>query len=111
MSFGIMNKRASLIKTTISKDEEGFSTKTYEIVASFRCYREGRHGSLKWANLSQFSEATDLFRFRYIPNLKVSTDLILLCEGERFSIISVEDVKGKGLYVEVLGKKLEETYG
>lgn len=111
MSYGVMNKRASLIRQTISKDNAGFTTKSDEVVASFRCYREGRHGSLRWANLAHFSEATDLFRFRRIPNLEVSTELTLVCEGERFSIISVEDVKGKGMYIEVLGKKLEETNG
>jgi len=111
MSYGLMNKRATLIRTTISKDNAGFSAKSDEVVASFRCYREGRHGSLRWANLSHFSEATDLFRFRRIPNLHVETNLILVCEGERFSIISVEDVKGKGMYIEVLAKKVVTSNG
>ena len=51
-----------------------------------------------------FSEATDLFRFRVIPGVFVTTDLALLCDGDRFEITSVEDVKGRGMYLEVMAK-------
>lgn len=53
-----------------------------------------------------FSEATDLFRFRTIPGVRVTTDCFILCDGDRFDITSVEDVKGKGMYIEVLAKKV-----
>ena len=82
-----------------------------EILASVRVYREGRHGSQRWANLATFSEATDLFRFRVIPGLVVSTDHIIVCDGGRYNITSVEDVKGRGMYIEVLAKKVESTNG
>ena len=49
-------------------------------------------------------EATDLFRFRVIPGVSVTTDLALLCDGDRFEITSVEDVKGRGMYLEVMAK-------
>lgn len=82
-----------------------------EILASVRVYREGRHGSDRWANLAAFSETTDLFRFRCIPGLTVTTDHILVCEDGRFEITSVEDVKGRGMYTEVLAKKVVATSG
>lgn len=69
-----------------------------------RAYREGRHGSERWANMAAFWEATDLFRFRVIPGVSVTTDLALLCDGDRFEITSVEDVKGRGMYLEVMAK-------
>ena len=34
-----------------------------------------------------------------------------LCNEERFNIISVEDVKGRGMYTEVLAKKVVATSG
>ena len=43
--------------------------------------------------------------------MTVSTAYTLVCCGERFSIISVEDVKGRGMYVEVLAKKVVATSG
>ena len=93
------------------KDSEGFSSKRETVLAFIRVYREGRHGSERWANLAAFSEATDLFRFRTIPDLKITTDHFILCNEERFNIISVEDVKGRGMYTEVLAKKVVATSG
>lgn len=109
MSFGKMNAFIDLIQTQMVKDTEGFSMETDVVVASIRGYREGRHGTEKWANRAVFSDATDLFRFRAIPNIEVTTDKVIICEGKRFEIISVEDVKGRGMYVEVLGKKVEAS--
>ena len=111
MSFGKMNGFADIISVKRVKDSEGFSTTVDEILASVRVYREGRHCSQRWANLATFSEATDLFRFRVIPGLVVSTDHIIVCDGGRYNITSVEDVKGRGMYIEVLAKKVESTNG
>ena len=111
MSFGKMNGFADIVETRQIKDSEGFSTTQDEVLASARVYREGRHGSQRWANLAAFSEATDLFRFRCIPGLTVTTDHFLICDGERFNIISVENVKGRGMYIEVLAKRSEPTIG
>ena len=111
MSFGKMNGCADIVATKRIKDSEGFSTAAEEILASVRVYREGRHGSQRWANLAVFSEATDLFRFRTIPGVAVSTDHIIVCGGDRYEITSVEDVKGRGMYLEVLAKKVVATVG
>ena len=78
-------------------------------MARIRAYREGRHGSEKWANRAVFSEATDLFRFRTIPGLKISTDMRILCNSAVFEITSVEDVKGRVMYVEVLCKEVQPS--
>lgn len=111
MSFGKMNGFADIVKTRQVKDSEGFTSTEDEVLASVRVYREGRHGSRRWANLAAFSVATDLFRFRCIPGLSITTDHILVCEDGRFEITSVEDVKGKGMYIEVLVKKVVATDG
>lgn len=111
MSFGKMNGFADIVKTKQVKDSEGFTQSEDEVLASIRVYREGRHGSQRWANLAAFSEATDLFRFRRIPGLTVTTDHILVTEGGRYDIVSVENVKGRGMYIEVLAKRSESTVG
>lgn len=100
------------IKTlTNTKDGEGFSTTAETTLATVRVYREGRHGTEKWANLASFSEATDLFRFRKIPGLTVTTEHFIVCDGERYDITSVDDVRGKGMYLEVLAKKAVSSVG
>ena len=111
MSFGKMNTFVDIVSVTKKKDREGFTVDSEEVLASVRAYREGRHGSQRWANLAAFSEATDLFRFRSIPGIGVTTDHVLVCEDGRFDITSVEDVKSRGMYVEVLAKKVVSTVG
>ena len=111
MSYGKMNSFMEIVLPTTIKDEEGFTTQGDSVLASIRAYREGRHGTQKWANRAAFSEATDLFRFRTIPGLSVTTAMAIVCDGERFDIISVEDVSGRGMYVEVLAKKTEGANG
>ncbi len=111
MSFGKMNTFIELGVFRKDVDQDGFATSVYERIAVVRAYREGRHGSQRWANLASFSEATDLFRFRVIPGVILTTDYTLLCCGETFDITSVEDVKGRGMYIEVLAKKVVATNG
>ena len=111
MSFGKMNGFADIVKTKQVKDSEGFTHSEDEVLASSRVYQEGRHGSQRWANLAAFSEATDLFRFRCIPGLTVTTDHVLITEDGRYDIVSVESVKGRGMYIEVLAKRSESTVG
>ena len=109
MSFGKMNTQIQIMRKRVAIDDEGFQTETDVVVATVRAYREGRHGSEKWANRAAFSEATDLFRFRTIPGVKISTDMRLLCDGSAFEITSVEDVKGRGMYIEVLAKEVQPS--
>jgi head-tail adaptor len=109
MSFGKMNTIIDLIEKRTVRDSEGFSTETDIVLASVRAYREGRHGNEKWANRAQFSEATDLFQFRCIPSVAVTTAMVIVNGDGRFEITSVEDVKGRGMYIQVLAKEVKPS--
>ena len=111
MSFGKMYTFIDIISVETVKDSEGFSKPTDTIVASVRAYKEDRHGNEKWANRATFSEATALFCFRKIPDIPVSTKMVIACSDGRYEITSVEDVKGKGMYIEVLAKKVVASSG
>lgn len=111
MGVGQMNKKAEIIEIIKSKDPAGFSVEVINTLASIRCYVEGRHGNERWANLSTFSEATDLFRFRKIPNLKVTTKMSIVYDNSRYDILSVESVHGREMYIEVLAKRSEPSCG
>lgn len=104
-----MNTFIQIVRKNFSADDEGFKAENDEVLAAVRAYREGRHGSEKWANRAVFSEATDLFRFRTIPHLEITTEMAVLCGEKRFEITSVEDVKGRGMYVEILAKEVEPS--
>ena len=75
----------------------------------FHAYREGRHGSEKWTNRASFTDATDLFRFRTIPGIIPTTDMMLMVDNRRFEITSVENVKGRGMYIEILAKEVKPS--
>jgi head-tail adaptor len=109
MSFGKMNTFIDIIERVTIKDSEGFSTEVDNILASIKAYREGRHGTEKWANRATFSDATDLFRFRSIPGVTITTSMVMANGDGRFEITSVEDVKGRGMYIEVLAREVKPS--
>lgn len=104
-----MNTFIDIISTVPIKDKEGFSTKGDNILASVRAYKEDRHGSERWANMASFSTASCQFRFRKISGLKVTTEMVIVCDDGRYQILSVEDVRSRGMYIEVLTEKIEPT--
>lgn len=106
MSFGKMNTNIRIMQKQTITDDDGFKTDVKIEIANIRAYREGRHGSEKWSNMAAFSSASDLFRFRVIPGATVTTAMQILCDGHAFEITSVEDVKGRGMYLEVLAKEV-----
>ena len=106
MSFGRMNTFIEIISATPTKDVEGFVTTGDTVLANVRAYFEPKNTTEKWRNNAAFSEATALFRFRAIPGVTVDATMIIICAGERYRVISAEDVRGRGLYLEVLGTKI-----
>ena len=106
MSFGKMDTLIDIITTEPVKDSEGFTSSGDTVLASVRAYREEQHGSEKWANRAAFSTATALFRFRMIPGISITADLVIVCADGRYNITSVEDVSGREMYVEVLAERV-----
>lgn len=104
-----MNTFIDIITTAPVKDADGFVTQGDHVIASIRAYKEDRHGNERWANMAVFSEATALFRFRKIPGTEVTTSLFVVCGDGRYRIVSAENVRGRGMYVEVLAEKQEGT--
>lgn len=104
-----MNTLIDIIRTIPVKDSEGFAAESDTVLATVRAYKEDRHGDERWANMAAFSTASALFRFRVIPGLAVSTSLFISCADGRYRILSAENVRGRGIYVEVLTEKLEPS--
>ena len=111
MSFGKMRTPIQLVRTVKSTDSEGFTTNPDVVLASVHAYCEQKNMSERWKNSAVFSEATALFRFRYLPSVLVDSTLTLLADGKRYDIISVENVRNRGMYYEVLAKRVEGSDG
>ncbi len=106
MGFGKMKTFIDITTREIVKDSESFSEETDRILASVRAYKEERFGSKMWANRAAFSEASSLFRFRKIPGLEIKPKMFIVCSDGRYEVISVENIKNRDMYIEVLTKKV-----
>ena len=102
MSFGKMNTFIDIISTEPTKDADGFVNHGDTVLASVRAYFEQKNSTEKWRNMSQSSEINTLFRLRVVPDLELNNRHVIACEGKRYNIFSVENVKGRGMYLEVL---------
>ena len=58
-------------------------------------------------NIAEYCDLLE--KLKTIPNVEVTTEMRILCDGSVFEISSVEDVKGRGMYVEVLAKEVEPS--
>lgn len=111
MGLGLMNKKAMLCERQKQIDSDGFRRANFRVLYEIRVFVEEKHGSERWANLAKFFEATDIFRFRVIPNFNVTTSHFILFNGQEYNILSVENIKGKSMYLEVLAKRVVASSG
>ena len=110
MSYGKMATPIVINCVRHEKDEDGFARAKEIPIASARAYFETKNSTEKWANSAVLKNATALFRFRYLPEVKLDTSMVIECMGERYNIVSVENIRQKNMYYEVIGK-LVETVG
>jgi len=104
MSFGKLNAFIEIVSSKQTKDAEGFAASGDTVLANVRAYFEPKNSTERWRNNAVFAEATALFRFRIIPGMKIETSHFILCGGERYNILSVEDVRQRGMYIEAFAK-------
>lgn len=109
MSFGKMQAFIDIVQTELTKDADGFATSGDTVLASVRAYKEDRHGTKMWANRAVFSDASCLFWFRTIPDVEITTKLVIICNQIRYKILSVEDIRERRMYIECLCDRLEAS--
>lgn len=106
MSLGKMNKVIEIVSSASEKDAEGFAIPADTVLATVRAYVEPKNGTEKWANNAAFEAGTALFRFRKVPALTVTAAMSIVCGGEKYNVVSAQDVKGRGMYVEALAERV-----
>ena len=107
MLYGKFNTFIDIISTAPTKDAEGFVSHGDNILASVRACKETKNATEKWANMAQFATATALFSFRKIPGVEIVPSLNIACEDGRYRILSVDALRGRGMYVVVVAEKVE----
>jgi head-tail adaptor len=109
MSFGKMNAKIDIVSQTPTTDNEGYTTMNDTVLKTVNAYKEDRHGNKVWQNRAAFSEATCLFRFRAIPGLTLTLEHIIMHDGIRYRIESVENVRSRNMYYEVMAIKVQSS--
>ena len=102
-----MNSFIDIISTEPIKDADGFITNGETVIASVRGYFEQKNSSEKWKSMAENSEVNALFRIRAIPNLNITNKHYLICGGIKYDIYSVENVRNRGMYLEILGVSID----
>lgn len=99
-----MKEFIDIISTQNTTDAEGFAMTTDTVLASVRAYFEQKNSTEKWQNMAQSGEVNALFLFRYIPGLMITRQHMIVCNGIRYNIYSVENIKNRNMYLEVLAQ-------
>jgi len=107
VSFGKMNQFITICKNVHVKDKDGFVETEDVVVAKVRAFKEDKRASEKWVNMATFSTATTLFRFRVIPNEEITSEMTIKWKEKSYQILSVENVRERGMYLEVMAEMLE----
>jgi len=107
LRLGKFTGSVTILQKVRTKDAEGFTSQTLNVVSTVRCYHEGREGKLLQANLATFTEATDLFQIAKPADFTLSRAYVLECGGKRYEILSVDPLKGRDLYLQVIAKSIE----
>ena len=107
MSLGRMSLPITIVREGLTQSPRGFTEPHDATIASCKAYYEPKHGSAKWANLASFSTATALFRFRRIYGAEIDVSCFIVCTHGRFRLLSVENVRERGMYYECLADKVE----
>lgn len=104
MSFGKMKTPILIVKVTYTKDAQGFRIPNERIVASAHAYFEPKNSTEKWTNRAVLKDASALFRFRYLPDTEIDESMTIICLGNRYNLVSVENVRQRNMYYEAIGK-------
>jgi SPP1 family predicted phage head-tail adaptor len=102
MSFGKLNTQIEILTSEPIKDADGFVTRGDTVIASVKAYFEQKNSTEKWKSMAQNSEVNALFRIRAIPNLLITNKHYILCGGVKYNIYSVENIRNRGMYLEIL---------
>lgn len=104
MSLGELIFPIDIVSITYGKDEEGFKTETENVLASVHAKRINKSATEKWTNKALLQDATVIFQFRFIPGITVTNKNVIRCNGEKYLILSVENIRNRNRYIEAVCK-------
>ena len=109
MSIGDLNTPIQILRLRFGRDRDGFPTESEELVACVRAKAEMRNATEKWNGRAVLRDASAVFTFRRIPHIEITTDMVIVCGADRYNIISVENVRNRNLYTQVVARLESEA--
>ncbi len=101
-----------IVEPLYGKDPDGFQTVSERTIAEILCRMEVKNATERWSNRADLREASSIFTFRSIPGMTITTRMVLMHGDDRYDILSVEDIRGRGMYTQIVAKLQEEdAYG
>ena len=104
MSIGDLNTPIQILRLRFGRDRDGFPTVSEDLIACVRARAETRNATERWSNRAVLREASAIFTFRHIPHIDVTTDMVIVCGADRYNIVSVENIRGRNLYTQVVAR-------
>ena len=109
MSIGDLNTPIQILRLRFGRDRDGFPTVSDDIIACVRAKVEVRNATEKWSSRAVLREASAVFTFRRIPHFDITTDMVIVCGADRYNIVSVENVRSRNLYTQVVARLESEA--
>lgn len=91
----------SLVDVEYFTDSEGFRIKKERLLDTVPISVERKSTTEKWMNSAMLSEASAVVRLRY-PTFCISTKTALLIGEKRYNILSVENVRSRNRWLELV---------
>ncbi|MBQ3265066.1 MAG: head-tail adaptor protein [Ruminococcus sp.] len=104
LRLGKFTSNLTILQKVKKQDDDGFTSQTETAVATVPCYHERRDASTRWDHLTTFAEVTDLFQIKKLPEVELSRSYLIEHGGDRFEILYIEPIKGRGVYLQILAR-------
>ena len=109
LRLGKFTGSLTILQKVRTQDSDGFTSQTENAVAAVPCYHERRDASTRWEHLTTFTEVTDLFQIKRLPDVELSRSYVLESGGDRFEILYIEPIKGRDVFLQILARCVSGT--
>ena len=109
MPISELNTPIQILRLRFGRDRDGFPTESDELIACVRARAEMRNATERWSSRAVLREASAIFTFRHIPHIEITTDMVIVCGADRYNIVSVENIRGRNLYTQVVARLESEA--
>lgn len=98
----------TIIEPKFGKDPEGFPTYSETIQAETLCRMEVKNATEKWTQRADLKDASAVLTFRTIPGVTVTRFMLVQIGDDLYEILNVEDVRGRGMYTQIIVRLKDE---